>query len=82
MRRNEEMLKMKELADLYGSHLPMRLMTERNIMAQCGTRMHAPSYHGISHTLVTELGLQLHMGKYDEFTFSDWLNSKISLIVL
>ena len=45
-RRNEEMLKMKELADLYGSHLPMRLMTERNIMAQCGTRLHGSSYHG------------------------------------
>ena len=50
---------------LYGSHLPMRYVIERSILAQTrrlggyGSSMH---------------GLNIHMGRYDEVDFCDILN--------
>jgi hypothetical protein len=50
---------------LYGSHMPMRYVIERNILAQ--TRRLGG--HGSS-----MFGLNMHMGRYEEIDFFDILN--------
>ena len=62
---NAERQELQQLSVLYGSHLPMRFVIERNILASTrrlggyGSSMH---------------GLKMHMGKYDELDFTDILN--------
>ena len=56
---------MQQLSVLYGSHLPMRLVMERNILAQ--TRR----LGGYGSSM---FGLNMHMDRYDELDFNDILN--------
>ena len=60
----KEQRKLKEVAVLYGTHMAMRLATERAILG------HQDKYHGKS----TNHALQMHMGLYDMLTPEDWLN--------
>ena len=59
-----EQKKLKEVAILYGSHMAMRLATERAIIS------HEEKLHGKP----TNHALNIHMGLYDQFTPEDWLN--------
>ena len=49
---------------MYGSHMPMRMVIERNIMAKA-QRQGARSNH---------FGLNSHMGRFEEIDFCDTLN--------
>ena len=60
----KEQKKLKEVAMLYGSHMAMRLATERAILGQGGRLAGHSSNHA----------LKIHMGLYDEFTPQDFLN--------
>mmetsp|Transcript_16233 Transcript_16233/g.18014 ORF Transcript_16233/g.18014 Transcript_16233/m.18014 type:complete len:124 (+) Transcript_16233:52-423(+) len=60
----KEQKKLKEVATLFGSHMAMRLATERAILGQ-GCRLAGKS---------TNHALQMHMGLYDEFTPQDFMN--------
>ena len=59
-----EQKKLKEVATLYGSHMAMRLATERAILGQGGRLAGESSHHA----------LKMHMGLYDEFTPQDFMN--------
>ena len=50
---------------LYGSHMAMRTVIERNIMGS----VQRPGVHGSS-----MMGLNSHMGRFDEVGFGDILN--------
>ena len=56
---------MQQMSVLYGSHLPMRMVMERSILAQ--TRR----LGGYGSSM---FGLNMHMDKYDELDFNDILN--------
>ena len=60
----KEQKKLKEVSVLYGSHMAMRIATERAILGQGGRLVGKSSNHA----------LQIHMGLYDEFTPQDFLN--------
>ena len=60
----KEQKKLKEVAILYGSHMAMRMATERAIIA------HEERLHGRT----TNHALNIHMGLYDQLTPEDWLN--------
>ena len=62
----QEQFKLKEISALYGSHMAMRIATERSILA--GGRLFGKSSHH---------GLKMHMGLYDELGFEDWLNDPL-----
>jgi len=57
---------MQQMSVLYGSHMPMRFVTERNILAQ--TRR----LGGYGSSM---FGLNMHMERYDELDFMDILNN-------
>ena len=50
---------------LYGSHMPMRYVIERNILSQ------TKRLGGVGSSM---FGLNMHMGRYDELDFFDILN--------
>lgn len=62
---NAERQNLQQLSVLYGSHMPMRFVIERNILAQTrrlggyGSSMH---------------GLNMHMERYEDLDFTDILN--------
>jgi hypothetical protein len=66
---NGERQELQKMSVLYGSHLPMRFVIERSILAQTrrlggyGSSMH---------------GLNIHMGRYDELDFFDIMNDPYS----
>ncbi len=60
-----ERQQLQQLSVLYGSHMPMRMVIERNILA--GTRRLGG--HGSS-----MFGLNMAMDRYDELDFFDILN--------
>ena len=56
---------MQQLSVLYGSHMPMRMVMERSMLAE--TRR----LGGYGSSM---FGLNMHMDKYDELDFTDILN--------
>ena len=56
---------LQQLSVLYGSHMPMRFVMERNILSQ--TRR----LGGYGSSM---FGLNMHMDRYDELDFNDILN--------
>ncbi|CAI2380893.1 unnamed protein product [Moneuplotes crassus] len=60
----KEQKKLKEISVLYGTHMAMRIASERAIIGQGGRLVGKRSNHH----------LQMHMGLYDEFTPQDFLN--------
>ena len=62
---HSEKQNLQQLSVLYGSHMPMRFVMERNILAQ--TRR----LGGYGSSM---FGLNMHMDRYDELDFSDILN--------
>jgi len=68
MLQKKEQKKLKEVALLHGSHMAMRLATERAILGH----VCKPSGKSTNHAL------QLHMGLYDDLSVQDWLNDPYS----
>jgi hypothetical protein len=62
---NAERQNLQQMSVLYGSHLPMRFVIERNMLAQ--TRR----LGGYGSSL---FGLNMHMDRYDDIDFLDILN--------
>ncbi len=62
---NAERQNLQQTSVLYGSHMPMRFVIERNILAQ--TRR----LGGYGSSM---FGLNMHMDRYDELDFTDILN--------
>ncbi len=60
----KEQKKLKEVSVLYGTHMAMRIATERAIMGQGDRLVGKRSNHA----------LNMHMGLYDELTPQDFLN--------
>lgn len=63
---NAEKQQMQQLSVLYGSHFPMRMVIERNLLAQ--TRR----LGGYGSSM---FALNMHMDRYDDLDFSDILNN-------
>lgn len=59
-----ERRELQQMSVMYGSHMPMRAVIERNIMAR------AQRAGGRSNNF----GLHSHMGRYEEIDFCDTLN--------
>ena len=64
-RVHAERQQLQQMSVLYGSHLPMRFVMERSILAQ--TRR--PGGYGSN-----MFGLNMHMERYEELDFTDILN--------
>ena len=60
----KEQKKLKEVASLYGSHMAMRLATERALLAYGDKLTGKNSNHA----------LNIHMGLYDDLTPQDFMN--------
>lgn len=61
---NQERRALQQMSVMHGSHMAMRTVIERSIMAKA-QRMYGRSNH---------FGLQSHMGKLEEMNFEDTLN--------
>ena len=64
MRAKGEQIKMKEVAQLHGHHMALRLIKERTICAQPTRLLGKQSHHG----------LKMAMGAYDKFGPEDFMN--------
>jgi len=62
---SQERRDLQQMSVMYGSHMPMRAVIERNILAQVSR----PGGHGSN-----MFGLNHSLGKYDELDFADILN--------
>lgn len=62
---NQERLNLQKMSVQYGSHMPMRMVIERNILA---STQRLGGYGSSMH------GLKQHMGIYERLDFEDVLN--------